>query len=203
MNLIQTFVSLLFGSVFAFATPKVEVGCLILSHDYDERVRAGIRYDASSRLIFDYDSAASLVAGEKESRIAGTSGVFADFPKSLAAKVTTPIGELRAAGLKDAHHVVQDAAARNLPGYNTQLAPGVQLPGPSTAVGTPHYIATQVQRQAGGGTLAAEMRIGYKALRQAGYSEAQARQIIAETDAYFRSIGATPTTPTRIPGNRN
>ena len=53
MNLIQTFVSLLFGSVFAFATPKVEVGCLILSHDYDERVRAGIRYDASSRLIFD------------------------------------------------------------------------------------------------------------------------------------------------------
>ncbi len=121
----------------------------------------------------------------------------------LAAKVTTPIGELRAAGLKDAHHVVQDAAVRNLPGYNTQLAPGVQLPGPSTAVGTPHYIATQVQRQAGGGTLAAEMRIGYKALRQAGYSEAQARQIIAETDAYFRSIGATPTTPTRIPGNRN
>ena len=117
-------------------------------------------------------------------------------------RLTSTVGDLRAAGLRDAHHVVQDAAVRDLPGYNTQLAPGVQLPGPSTAVGTPHYIATQVQRQAGGGTLAAEMRIGYKALRQAGYSEAQARQIIAESDAYFRRIGATPSTPTRIPGNR-
>jgi len=117
-------------------------------------------------------------------------------------RLTSTVGDLRAAGLRDAHHVVQDAAVRDLPGYNTQLAPGVQLPGPSTAVGTPHYIVTQVQRQAGGGTLAAEMRIGYKGLRQAGYSEAQARQIIAESDAYFRSIGATRSTPTRIPGNR-
>jgi hypothetical protein len=115
---------------------------------------------------------------------------------------TTPVGELRAAGLKDAHHVVQDAAVRDLPGYNTKLAPGVQLPGPSTAVGSQHYVATQVQRQAGGGTLAAEMRIGYKSLRRAGFSETQARQIIAETDAYFESIDATPSTPTRIPGNR-
>ncbi len=122
---------------------------------------------------------------------------------TFAAKATMPIGELRAAGLKDAHHVVQDAAVRNLPGYNTKLAPGVQLSGPSTAVGSPHYIATQIQRQAGGGTLAAEMRIGYKGLRKAGYSEAEARQIISETDAYFRSIGANPSTPTRILGNRN
>jgi len=124
-------------------------------------------------------------------------------PLLKAARFTAPVGELRAAGLKDVHHVVQDAAVTNLPGYSTHLAPGVQLPGPSTAVGSPHYIATQVQRQAAGGTLAAEMRIGYKALRSAGYSEAEARQIIAETDAYFRSIGATPLTPTRIPGNRN
>ncbi len=125
--------------------------------------------------------------------------------KFLAAKapLTSTVGDLRAAGLKDAHHAVQDAAVRDLPGYTTQLARGVQLPGPSTAVGSPHYIATQVQRQAGGGTLAAEMRIGYKGLRRAGYSEAEARQIVAESDAYFRSIGATPSTPTRIPGNRN
>jgi hypothetical protein len=85
-------------------------------------------------------------------------GTNSDFSRStLAARttLTSTVGELRAAGLRDAHHVVQDAAVRNLPGYNTQLAPGVQLPGPSTAVGTPHYIATQVQRQAGGGTLAA------------------------------------------------
>ncbi|MDD4933690.1 MAG: hypothetical protein PHO89_09540 [Methylacidiphilaceae bacterium] len=122
--------------------------------------------------------------------------------KAAKTSLTAAVGDLRAAGLKDAHHVIQDAAVRDLPGYNSQLAPGVQLSGPSTAVGSPHYTATQVQRQAGGGTLASEMRIGYKALRQAGYSETQARQIIAETDAYFRSIGATPSTSTRIPGNR-
>jgi len=104
--------------------------------------------------------------------------------------------------LKDAHHVIQDAAVRDLPGYNTKLAPGVQLQGPSTAVGTPHYVATQIQRQAGGGTLGAEMRIGYKSLRKAGYSETQARQVIKESQDYFSSIGATSTTPTRVPGNR-
>ena len=122
----------------------------------------------------------------------------------LAAKtpLTSSIGDLRAAGLKDAHHVIQDAAVRDLPGYSTRAAPGVALPGPSTAVGSPHYIATQVQRQAGGGTYAAERRIGYKGLRQSGYTKPDARQIISETDAWFQSIGVTPTTPTRIPGNR-
>lgn len=122
--------------------------------------------------------------------------------KTVAAEVTTPIGELRAAGLRDAHHVVQDSAVRDLPGYDTQLARGVQLPGPPTAVGTPHHAATRVQRQAGGGTLGAELRIGYKALRRAGCSEAEARQAIAESEAYFNSIGATRSNPTRIPGNR-
>ena len=92
--------------------------------------------------------------------------------------VTETIGDLRAAGLKDAHHVIQDAAVRNLPGYDTMAARGVQLPGPSTARGTPHYLATQVQRQAGGGIYAAERRIGYKALRRAGWSEAEARKAI-------------------------
>ena len=116
--------------------------------------------------------------------------------------LTTPIGELRAAGLKDAHHVIQDAAVRDLPGYDTQLAPGVQLPGPSTAAGTPHYLATQAQRVAGGGTYAAERVIAADSLRAAGYSEAQIQQILSETDAYFQSIGVTPSTATRIPGNR-
>src|SRR5262249_53892828 len=54
--------------------------------------------------------------------------------------------------LRDAHHVIQDAAVRDLPGYQTELAPGTQLEGPSSARGTPHYEATQIQRQAGGGT---------------------------------------------------
>jgi len=58
---------------------------------------------------------------------------------------TTPIGELRSAGLKDAHYVIQDAAIRDLPGYDTNKAPGVQLEGPSTQIGTPHYKATQAK----------------------------------------------------------
>jgi len=119
-----------------------------------------------------------------------------------ATPLTSPVANLRAAGSKDAHHVIQDASVRDLSGYSTHAAPGVQLRGPSTAVGTPHYLATQVQRQAGGGTYAAERRIGYKALRRGGYSQTDARQVIAETDTWFRSIGVLPTTPTRVPGNR-
>jgi RHS repeat-associated protein len=116
--------------------------------------------------------------------------------------LTKAVSDLRSAGLKDAHHVIQEAAVRDLPGYVSSLAPGVHLPGPSTARGTLHYVATQVQRQAGGGTFAAERRIAYKALRRAGYSQADATQIIAETDVYFQSIGVIPSTVTRIPGNR-
>lgn len=111
-------------------------------------------------------------------------------------------GELRRAGAQDAHHVIQDAAMRDLPGYSRTAAPAVELPGPSTRSGTPHYEATQVQRQAGGGTYAAERRIGYKALRRGGLSPADARAAIGRADAYFASIGVTPQTSTRIPGNR-
>jgi RHS repeat-associated protein len=112
------------------------------------------------------------------------------------------VGELRAAGGKDAHHVIQEAAVKNLPRYDSNAAPGAHLPGPSTAKGTPHYRATQVQRQAGGGTYGAERRIAYKALRRAGLSPVDARRIIQQTDAYFGSIGVDPATSTRIPGNR-
>lgn len=110
--------------------------------------------------------------------------------------------ELHDAGAKDSHHIIQNAAARDLPGYNRDAAPAVQLRGPSTERGSPHYRATQTQREAGGGTYAAERRIGYKALRRAGVSEATARQLIEGADRYFQSIGVTPTTPTRIPGTR-
>ena len=112
------------------------------------------------------------------------------------------VGDLRRAGDKDAHHIIQDAAVRDLPDYKTNAAPGIQLQGPANVRGTAHHLATQVQRQAGGGTYAAERRIGYKALRRAGLSEREARAAIQRADAYFKSIGATPDTVTRIPGNR-
>jgi hypothetical protein len=134
-------------------------------------------------------------------KVGEVSDIAADV-SSVTENVTTPIGELRAAGLKDAHHVIQDAAVRDLPGYDTQLAPGVQLEGPSTEVGTPHYSATQAQRAAGGGTYAAEREIAASSLRAAGYSEAQIQQALSETDNYFQGIGVNSSTTTRIPGNR-
>lgn len=112
------------------------------------------------------------------------------------------VGELRAAGQKDAHHIIQDAAVRELPGYNTNHAPGVKLEGPSTKIGTPHYAATQAQRQPGGGTYGAERRIGYKSLRAAGYSPEDSRLEVLRADQYFESIGIDLNTPTRTVGNR-
>ncbi|HYI02405.1 hypothetical protein [Hyalangium sp.] len=111
-------------------------------------------------------------------------------------------GELKNAGIKDAHHVIQDAAVRDLPGYDSRAAPAVELKGPATRVGTAHYEATQVQRQAGGGTYADERRIAYEALRRVGLSHEEAQTLIGRADDYFKSIGVTPSTPTRIPGNR-
>lgn len=120
--------------------------------------------------------------------------------ESAAAQGAT-YGELKGV-VQDAHHVIQDAAVKGLPGYNRNAAPAVHLPGPSTRIGSPHYRATQIQRQAGGGTYAAERRIGYKALRVGGYSAGEARAAIERADAYFSSIGVERTTPTRVPGNR-
>lgn len=128
--------------------------------------------------------------------------VSAPMLRGGAEVASTTVGGLRAAGKKDAHHVIQDAAARELPGYNTNAAPGIQLAGPANVAGTPHNIATGVQRQAGGGTYAAERRIGYKAMRRAGVSEGDARAAIGRADDYFGSIGVGPATITRIPGNR-
>jgi len=110
------------------------------------------------------------------------------------------VGDLRQAGQKDAHHILQDAAVKHLPGYDTHAAPGVQLPGPANIPGTQHSHATQVQRQGGGGTYAAERRRGYKALRRGGWRLAEARAAIARAD--FARIGVGPHTPTRMPGNR-
>ena len=91
---------------------------------------------------------------------------------------------------------------RDLPGYTRSEAPAVHLPGPATRPGTPHYNATQVQRQSGGGTYAAERRIGYKALRKAGMAPGEARVTLHQADGYFASLGVHLATVTRIPGNR-
>jgi hypothetical protein len=111
--------------------------------------------------------------------------------------------QLQNAGAVDSHHIIQDAAVKELPGYNRMDAPAVQLRGPSTAQGSEHYLATQVQRQKGGGTYASERRIGYKALRKAGISQSDARGYIKQADNYFLGeLGLTPNSVTRNVGNR-
>ena len=112
------------------------------------------------------------------------------------------VGGLGASGQKDAHHIIQDAAAKNLPGYNSNAAPGVQLLGTANKIGTPHFNATQVQRQHGTGTYASERRIGYKALRRGGLSEDDARTQIQYADEYFGNLGVTSSTKMRPVSNR-
>ncbi|WP_226906085.1 RHS repeat-associated core domain-containing protein [Propionibacterium acidifaciens] len=116
---------------------------------------------------------------------------------------TPTYNDLRSAGAKDAHHIIQDAAVRDLPGYSRGDAPAVQLEGPSTEIGSPHYKATQVQRQPGGGTYGDERRIAEEALRSAGMSDDDIASNISRADSYFmNNLGVTMDTPTRIPGNR-
>jgi hypothetical protein len=155
---------------------------------------------------------AAPIAGAGRGPVPSVSGaspavddVVASVPQTTPAgstRVQTTVGNLRRAGLRDAHHVIQDAAVRDLPGYRTESAPGEVLPGPSTKPSTPHFRATQVQAQRGGGTYGAERRIAYKALRAAGFSPDEARAAIQRADEFFASIGVTPQTPTRIPGTR-
>ncbi|WP_205903751.1 hypothetical protein, partial [Pseudomonas viridiflava] len=42
---------------------------------------------------------------------------------------------LNDAKARDFHHIIQDAAVRDLPGYDRNAAPAVQLPSPSTKKG--------------------------------------------------------------------
>lgn len=118
-------------------------------------------------------------------------------------KTTGSYRQLVNAGVKDAHHIIQDAAMRNIKGYDRFKAPAIQLYGPSTIKGTPHNIATSIQRQAGGGTYGAERRIGYKALRKAGVSAEDAKEVIRGADKYFMGdLELTLDSITQIPGNR-
>lgn len=110
--------------------------------------------------------------------------------------------ELRAAKAKDGHHIIQDAAAQKIPGYDKYDAPVVQLKGPPTDRTSPHYLATLAQKASGGGNYAAERAIAEKSLRAAGLSEADIKRALALADDYFRGLGVTDQTPLRIPGDR-
>jgi RHS repeat-associated protein len=110
--------------------------------------------------------------------------------------------ELRGSPGHQSHHIIQDKAVDGLQDYDRNVAPSIRLQGKATEIGSQHYKATAIQREAGGGTYAAERRIGYKALRAAGVSPEQSRRAIEFADRYFQGIGVTPSTPTNIPKNR-
>ena len=133
-------------------------------------------------------------------------------PLGLAVFIVDPSGqcavlgtktELENMGVTDGHHIVQDAAVRNLPGYSPSGAPCIGLPGPPYAADTSHGRATKAQRQAkGGGTLRQELDIGESALLTAGAGPGIAKTATDYAQADFATKGFGPSTPTRVPGNR-
>ena len=112
--------------------------------------------------------------------------------------------DIYAAGLRDSHHIIQNAAVRDLPGYSRGAAPAIHLPGPSTLRGSPHYLATQTQRAASvAGTYGAERQVARDALRAGGLNRFQTWSALRRADAYFTGrLGVARDTPLRLPGNR-
>lgn len=122
---------------------------------------------------------------------------------SAAKEVSPTYNDLRRAGVTDRHHIIQDAAVRDVPGYSRGQAPAIQLDGPSTTSGTPHYRATRAQDAGAGGTYGAERQVAACSLAAAGCSPAEISDALARADGYFMDqLGLTLDSPLRIPGNR-
>ncbi len=158
-------------------------------------------YDAGQLSTFDLlvtYGAYGLQLGADATLIAGTGATVIKFGSEFG----PTYGFLKNRGIKDAHHVIQDAAVRDLAGYETRKAPAVRLRGPANDPSTPHGRTRIIQRQPGGGSYKAERNIAYKSLRAAGYNKRAAVRQIKRADRYFKSIGVNKSTITRIPSDR-
>jgi RHS repeat-associated protein len=106
----------------------------------------------------------------------------------------------------EAHHIIQDAAVKDIAGYNKRNAPTIHLEGSSKVKGTEHNLATEAQnsrRKVGdGGTYGSERKIAYRSLRAAGLSRSNAKAAVRKADSYFFDLGVTISTQTRIPYKR-
>jgi RHS repeat-associated protein len=158
-----------------------------------DRVAAGLSL-ASEVLPVSFgdlkDTYKGLKAGlNKAEEFIGTFGHHRDLQKVVAG----------ANGKIQSHHIIQEATVKPLPGYVPGNAPAIVLQGPSIIRETQHGKTRKVQKQRGGGTYAAERRIGYKALRKAGLKPEHARKQIEEAVKYFGSIGVTGSTQTNVP----
>jgi uncharacterized protein YukE len=98
-----------------------------------------------------------------------------------------------------AHHIFQDAAMRDIPGYSSRDAPSILLPTED------HLQASALQREAAiGGTVKAERTVAIQALIRAGISPTDAQKIVDEAQKYpLDTLGQTPESPVRVPRRPN
>jgi hypothetical protein len=104
---------------------------------------------------------------------------------------------------EQSHHIVQDAAVKNQPGYSYGSAPTTKLEGGSHAPGSPHDIANKVQNNAPQGmrgTYGGERDVAYMAMRAAGQSRGTAKANLDRADRYFEGeLNMNKRTQTDIP----
>jgi RHS repeat-associated protein len=128
---------------------------------------------------------------------------FGNVKTNLQDRLLGEYGELVKSKANDSHHIIQNAAVKDIPGYERNAAPSIQLNGPSTRINTEHYLATQAQRKLLGGTYGLERRIAYTSLKEAGLSVNEAKNAVRYADKYFMDkLGMKLSTITRVPGNR-
>ena len=128
---------------------------------------------------------------------------FGNVKTDLHDRLLGEYSELVKSKANDSHHIIQNASVKDIPGYERNSAPSIQLNGPSTKINTEHYLATEAQRNSLGGTYGSERRIAYSSLREAGLSVNEAKNAVRYADKYFMDkLGMTLNTITRIPGNR-
>nr|WP_288828996.1 RHS repeat-associated core domain-containing protein [uncultured Clostridium sp.] len=115
-------------------------------------------------------------------------------------------GELSDAGVNDGHHLLQDAAMRDVDGYSKRSAPAIQADGPSTLIGSEHYNLTYDQSHATqAGTYGIEKKIGLdSATKNLNLNSAESSTLNDFIDNYFvNDLGLNNNSPTRKPGNRH
>ncbi|MFB9978214.1 RHS repeat-associated core domain-containing protein [Mesorhizobium kowhaii] len=97
---------------------------------------------------------------------------------------------------RQAHHIVQDAAVRDLPGYNRNMAPSISV------TASQHYRMTAFQRTTSlpRGTLVREYAVSYATQVYGGINPSEAARNTKRSKDYFGGyLGLPGNTPTRTP----
>jgi RHS repeat-associated protein len=106
---------------------------------------------------------------------------------------------------EQSHHIIQDAAVKDQPGYSYGSAPTTKLEGGSHVPGSPHDIANKMQSSLPSsmrGTYGGEKDAAYLSLRAAGQNRATAGANVQRADSYFKGeLKMNEKTPTRDPND--